>query len=719
MSAATTPAATTVADRPLDAVIVGGGPRGVATVLRLAARAEAAAATGGGTEIAGEGTTNAGGSAPRPVRVALVDVCEIGPGATWTTAQTGAYLNNTQAAATTIHPDASTRMSGPARPGPDLVDWAREVVAAGGHPAGAWVLAEARALEPASFPSRRLQGVYYRDQLDRAIASGTVEVDEHRDLAIALEVAGAADADADDTSDIDGAGDGDIDGGLRTVVLRDGTRLTAPTVVLAQGMVQARPSAEVRGLAAAAERAGLRYVAPGMPAERVFTDLPAGQTVLVRGLGANSFDVMGQLAEHWGGRFEAVPGDPHGRLRYVPSGREARLVVGSRRGAPYRSKPDGGLPVRPFAARWATPELFDALRERGRVDLRQEVWPVLAREFARCYLEALAEHAPAVVPPAALARALAQLDAARTAEEADEILAETIDDERWAWSLAELESATSGALVDEDGWARIVGRLVDDELGSLAEPATHPRAAVNGAMGALRGHVGRLAGAGAFTGASLARDVLGWFDACGLSLASGPPADRTRAVLAMIEAGVIDLLGPALEIGIDEDGTGAADGAGTSAIDGAAADGPAFTGRSAVTGRSVRARTLLETRMSKGRVPETDDPLLRGLLDAGRARVHTVDGVPTHSMEATGAEISEDAAGGHNLVAADGTVDPAVVVLGIPAQSTQPGSAIGATPGKPSPLLAGADVAARQVLRRRREVGETVGERAVRSASPR
>ena len=44
---------------------------------------------------------------------------------------------------------------------------------------------------------------------------------------------------------------------------------------------------------------------------------------------------------------------------------------------------------------------------------------------------------------------------------------------------------------------------------------------------------------------------------------------------------MIDLLGPALEIGIDEDGTGAA-------------DGPAFTGRSAVTGRSVRARTLLE-----------------------------------------------------------------------------------------------------------------------------
>jgi len=61
----------------------------------------------------------------------------------------------------------------------------------------------------------------------------------------------------------------------------------------------------------------------------------------------------------------------------------------------------------------------------------------------------------------------------------------------------------------------------------------------------------------------------------------------------------------------------------------------------------------------------------------------------------------ESAPTGHALVAADGSVDPAIVVLGIPASTTQPGSAIGATPGKPSPLLAGADVAAKQVLRRR------------------
>ncbi len=58
-------------------------------------------------------------------------------------------------------------------------------------------------------------------------------------------------------------------------------------------------------------------------------------------------------------------------------------------------------------------------------------------------------------------------------------------------------------------------------------------------MAALRVQVERLAASGALSGQSLARDVLGRFDADGLALASGPPAHRARLMLALIEAGVI------------------------------------------------------------------------------------------------------------------------------------------------------------------------------------
>lgn len=620
-----------------DAVIVGGGPRGVATVLRLVARVRAEGAA--------------------PLRVALLDALAIGPGATWRLDQPAAYLNNTQADATTVHPDDSTRMSGPPAPGPDLVDWARRVRAEGTHPAGEWVVEEASALTGATFPTRRLQGVYYRDQLEAAAGTGAVELTEVLGRAVDLEGTGAE----------------------RTVVLEDGRRLSAPVVVLAQGMVQGRRSREVEELAGFAARHGLRYVEPGMPAERDFTGLPAGQDVLVRGLGANLFDVLGQLAEEWGGAFEPVDGDPHGRLRYLPSGREPRLLVGSRRGVPYRSKPEGGRSVRPFVPRWASPEWFAALAARGGIDFADEVWPVLGREFARVYLEALGELRPQAVG----GDWLAGLEAASTVEEIDTVLEAAIGEEEWTWALEELHRPTRGEEVGPGGWARLVRRLVRDELGSMSDPWHHPRAAVNGAMGALRRQVGLLTARGAFTGVSLARDVLGWFDGDSLALASGPPAERVRLVLALLEAGVVELLGPGTAVEADE-------------------DAGLFRASSAVTGREVSSEVLLETRMSKGKVPDTDDPLLRALLDSGRARIHTVDGVETHSMEATGAEIAEDAEGGHNLVSADGQVDPAIVVLGIPAQSTQPGSAIGAAPGVPSPLLAGADVAARQVMARAR-----------------
>ena len=225
-----------------DAVIVGGGPRGVATVLRTLARLRAAAGT---SEAGGNPTApvpdpssgrpappSAGPSAKRPappLRLAMVDALAVGPGATWLIDQPAAYLNNTQARATTIHPDHSTRMSGPAAPGPDLVAWARSVAQRGHHRVGDWVVQEATALGPDSFPTRRLQGVYFRDQLDAANASGELQVEKIVDTAVDLE----------------------HEGEHRVVVLAGGRRLSAPTVVLAQGMVQAVPGTEESALAAA------------------------------------------------------------------------------------------------------------------------------------------------------------------------------------------------------------------------------------------------------------------------------------------------------------------------------------------------------------------------------------------------------------------------------------------------------------------------------------
>lgn len=679
-----------------DAVIVGGGPRGVATLIRVAARLDAEAQQGAAQGPASQETveghspavpgppdpTAPGSTGGAPLRIAIIDAVEVGPGATWTTTQPAAYLNNTTASATTIYPDESTELSGPPSPGPSLVDWMSDVAVAGTHPVGEWVAAEAQALRALDFTSRRLQGVYYRDQLDAAAAHPGIELTEVRAIAVDLERGAANDRD-----------------GAVTVVLDDGDRLRAPTVVLAQGMIQAHPDAEVAGLLDFARDHGLRYVRPGMPAERDFSGLRAGETALVRGLGANFFDVIGGLLDEWGGSFEAVPDDPHGRLRYLPSGREPHLVVGSRRGLPYRSKPIPYAAPRAFRPRWATPTWFAELSTRHDLDFAAEVWPTIAREIADQYLTALLEWAPGALRPdllpasgaagAGAGRTAAEpawtplLESAETGEDVDEVLRASVVDRRWNWAIADLRRPTRGESIGTEQWASLVDLHIADELGSMSEPARHPRAAVNRVMSVLRNSAQHLGAIGAVSGTSLVRDLHGWFDTDGLYLASGPPSGRVRRVLALIDAGVIDLLGPETtietELGPD----------------------PCFRATSAITGRTAESTILLETRMSKGKAISTDDPLLQALLSSGRARIHAVDEVRTDYIEATGAKVDEAVTRGHNLVGAAGDVDESVVVLGIPASTTQPGSAIGATPHVPSPLLAGADIAAKQIARRR------------------
>lgn len=691
-------------DKIYDAVIVGGGPRAVATVERIDARVREAGAT--------------------PASVLVIDAIEVGAGATWRTDQTEFFLNNTTSDATTIYPDASTPIDGPAGDGPTFVEWAREVAERGHHKVD-WAVREARGVAPGSFPSRRLQGVYYNDQLERVSGRGGVRLTRVLGTVVDLERGSASDA-ARDLEPVP----------YRQVQLRDGRRFRGRTVVLAQGMVQALPTQSVQGFSDAAARLGLLYIAPGMPAEQPWQSVPAAEAVIARGLGANFFDVVAELTAGRGGRFEPVEGDAHGRLRYAASGAEPTIYATSRRGVPYRSKGDfGDQKVARYVPRLATGTWFaDVARtaeKRPRsIDFAAELWPVVAAELGLAWVSALEAQ-----QPGALAVSLVEAEdrlrvAARqdvvafdsrqrleSVPHVDRTLSEIVTNPELRFAVEELRRPTRGARVSEAQWQDAVQRLIEEELQSLALPLVSPRQAVNRAMGAVRGQVSKLAVNGVLTPESEVRDVHGWFNADGLFLASGPPASRVREVLALIEAGVVRLVGPDTNVFVDE-------GAGE------------FRAVSSITGIEVSARTLVETRMSKGKVPTTSDPLLRRLLDRGDARVHTLNapstrvGQRTHrvpdtsGMQAGEAEPLSVASGPLRvetesldavpreaaqrplaLVDATGKADPLVLVLGIPASSTQPGSAIGASPGVPSPLLAGADRAAASVLAARLRVG--------------
>jgi hypothetical protein len=612
----------------VDVAIVGGGPRGVSVVERLAAHRPA------GTD---------------PVRVALIDAIEVGSGATWRTDQPPAFLNNTQAAFTTILPDEHTPVAPPLPGGVSLIDWARSVRQGEGRPD--WVLEEAASLAPDVYPTRRLQGQYFREQLDRIEATGRVAVQRLTERAVRIE---------SDTRRSE----------RQAIRLESGAIVDAAVVVLAQGMIQARPTGDVAAFAAAARERGLLYFPPGMPAERDWDRVPGdGESVLVRGLGANFFDVFPVLTQDRGGRFERVDG----RLRYVPSGREPILYAGSRRGLPYRSKPyfPGGF-APPYRTRFATPDWFGRLP--WWVDFRRDVWPQIVRELAWAHVTTLAEHWPGAlrVTPDAIEPVLARVPLA----EVDALLATAIADPRWTFTVTGIDRPPAAAQpFEEDVWRTWVGEYVKTERAAIHDPLRHPRIAVNRAVNATRRQVKPLVYQGRFTGESAVHDVLGWFDAFGLGMASGPPPQRTEEALALIEAGVIGLIGPDATFTVHDD---------------------QFVASSpAVRRPPIKARAFIETRMSKGKVAGTDDPLLADLLVRGEARLFRFanpSGPPTASASL---DVSTE---GLRLRAEDGSESPRVYVLGIPAEAVQPETTVGPSPGARSTLFIHTDRVAAEAL---------------------
>ena len=274
---------------------------------------------------------------------------------------------NTLAGHATAFPDDTVRMAGPATTGPAFMEWARD---------------NAPGLARWQHPPRALMGRYLAWAHERitGTAAPTVRIVRHPTLAAALDEA--------------------PEGRLR---LRSPTgRPAADAVVLATGHTDQRPTPEELELTAAAGRYGLRHLPPGHAHEARLDSLPPGEPVLVRGLALNFFDQLALLTAGRGGRFE--PDGRDGRLRYLPSGREPRILAGSGRGVPYlaRHQAPGRTPTG-HRLRFFDEAAVERLtaREPGTVGFMAEVWPLIAKEAgAAWYGRLLAVRPDAVRLPA-------------------------------------------------------------------------------------------------------------------------------------------------------------------------------------------------------------------------------------------------------------------------------------------------------------------------------
>ncbi|MFI6409956.1 FAD/NAD(P)-binding protein [Streptomyces sp. NPDC050548] len=628
----------------LEICIVGAGPRGLSVLERLCANERAAPSHGS-------------------VTVHVVDPAPAGAGAVWRPNQSRHLLMNTVAAQITVYTDDSVRIDGPVEPGPSLYEWAQELLAHGPAPdIDEDTLAEAAALGPNSYPTRAFYGRYLQAGFSRVVrrAPDHVTVRTHRSRAIAL-------------TDTHGR-----PGGPQGIRLADSTRLHAlDAVVLAQGHVPVQPTAHELRTASLSRAHQLTYIPPANPADLNLGDVDPGQNVLLRGLGLNFFDHMSLFSTSRGGRFVREAG----RLVYRPSGQEPRLFASSRRGIPYhaRGENEKGASGR-HQPRLLTPRYITGLRKRAAdgdpVEFGADLWPLISREVESVYYGTLLDsRGRGAERELFTERYLARRQEADTAELLDEYDISPAD--RWNWDRLAFPYRDREFTGRDDFRAWLLDYLRRDIRAARAGNLSDPLKAAVDVLRDLRNEIRLVVDHGGITGDSYRDELTGWYTPLNAFLSIGPPVSRVEEMVALIEAGVLELTGPGTQIRIDTE----------SSVYVAAS--------TTVPGPAVHATVLIEARLPEPDLRRSADPLLQHLLSSGQATTYRVPGACGTGYETGGLAVTERP---YRVLDTRGRAHPRRFAYGVPTESVHWVTAAGIRPGVDSVTLGDSDAMARSVL---------------------
>lgn len=620
--------------------IIGAGPRGTVALERICANAPLLAATSG-------------------VDVDVVDPYPPGAGRVWQQDQPRRLLMNTVAGDVTVFTDPTVTCEGPLTPGPTQYQWARMVAEGAVADVSDDAKAEAAQMNPWSYATRAFQGEYLNWAFHHIIgrAPSGVSVRVHQTRARTLRQS--------------------PDCGYQ-IRLEDTARcLRADAVVLAQGHYDVGPTQRERELATFARRHGLVYIPPASPAEADLDGIQPGEPVILRGLGLNFYDYMILLTEGRGGQFIRNQGS----LRYLPSGDEPRLYAGSGRGIPYRARAEIRKEVVPrYQPSFLTADVIARLRragETGANDFVRDLLPLITKEAAWVYYRTVLQDAPVEL------RDMFREEFPRHqwGSHGMQRLIEKLVPEpemRWDWQVIDRPADGSVFTCREDLRSWIIDQLSEDLRHSRLGPDRSAVKAAAAMMRDLRDEIRQVISHRGISGTSYREHIDGWFSGLINYAASGPPALRVEQLMALIEAGVAEPMGPRLRVTADE-------------------RAKLFTAHSQqVKGTEIRVRALVEAYLPPTDVRRATDPLIEQLRTTGQCRPYSIPDADGNAFETGGLDVTKET---FRVVRADGRPHDAVFCYGPPIEGVQWVTAIGARPHVNSRTLLQGDSIARSCLR--------------------
>jgi uncharacterized NAD(P)/FAD-binding protein YdhS len=564
--------------------IVGAGPRAISVIERIAAKL-------------------AGKRMQRPLMIYAIDSVEVGCGRIWRTDQPDWFVMNTRSRNATMFPNAPDE--GAWRPGygPTFDEWWRQI--------------DVNYPGPTGLAPRGLYGKYLKFVLDVI----EVNLPEHVHLKRV----------EDFVVDIAERGDEYV---LKFATGRDA--LHADRLILCSGY----PDRRMAGKSTSIPSSGTRHLT-AFDVLQTFhcgLSLPAnlsGRVVGLRGLGLTFYDVLSELTIGRGGKY--VYGD--GTVKYVPSGREPELIVGGSRSGfplPMRGRADRPADLA-FVPHFFSKDRVAQIRAAGPACFRSAYLPWISAEVNLVYIEK-------ILRSDLYRQFCGKLDASNvTSDTVMRVMSELarpygID------RLLDLEALAApfkGVSFGSQAEFRrtVVAAISDDvarsERGEFADPV---KAALD-VLRPIRPLIRKAVDLGGLTRASHHEFITKIAPTIAF-LSTGPAPARAKQLLALIECGKVELLGPSVSFRSGEDSR-------------------VIASSDMVADYSVGIDLLIDAYVPAPNVDEDENPAIRSLADAGMLK---------NFMGVGGVEVT---AKPFHPVASNGEVKDRIHVLGIPTESAR------------------------------------------------
>lgn len=244
-------------------------------------------------------------------------------------------------------------------------------------------------------------------------------------------------------------------------------------------------------------------------------------------------------------------------------------------------------------------------------------------------------------------------------------------EKRWSWDrVSKPQGKRTFASADE--WQRwLISYLREHAEEAALGNVEGPLKAALDVLRDLRNEVRLVVDHGGLGGVSRRDHLDGWYTPFNAFLSIGPPLQRIEQMVALMEAGVLEVLGPRPEA--------------------RACAGGWLVRSPLVPGEPVRVTTLVEARLPEPNLARTADELLSHLLRTSQCRSHTLDGYDTGGLDVTESP--------HHIIDALGRPHPRRFAVGVPTEGVHWVTAAGIRPGVNSVTLQDNDAMARAALR--------------------